>query len=313
MQSKSRMEIKVGYIVAYDYALLKNSLPRVYKAADKIVLAIDKDRKTFTGESYFIEPEFFDWIKQNDPDGKILIYQDQFYVSGFSVEELDTRKRNMLAKFMGEGGWHFQVDADEYFVDFDAIVDEIKSLESKFKNRRVTFRIYWQTIFKATDEGFFLVNDSYENFALVTNFPVYETMRYNHSNENFILNHVALHQSFGRSEKELKQKFRNWSHANDFDTDAYFRFWQSVNRYNYRYFFDFNAVYPGSWMRLKYVMADSIESLLQEMSSAFDLPHREPLQKWQKWLPPVVYHRLKKFSPKANRKLLDRTQSQVSL
>jgi hypothetical protein len=35
--------------------------------------------------------------------------------------ECDTRERNMLAKYMGEGGWHVQIDADEYFADFLSI------------------------------------------------------------------------------------------------------------------------------------------------------------------------------------------------
>jgi hypothetical protein len=32
--------------------------------------------------------------------------------------ENETRERMMIAQRMGEGGWHVQVDSDEYFLDF---------------------------------------------------------------------------------------------------------------------------------------------------------------------------------------------------
>ena len=38
---------QVGFLVSYDYELLKNSLPRVYEESDTIILAIDKERKKF--------------------------------------------------------------------------------------------------------------------------------------------------------------------------------------------------------------------------------------------------------------------------
>jgi hypothetical protein len=288
------MEIKVGYMVAYDYEFLKVSIPTVYSAADKIVLAFDKDRKTFKGKTYSIDSSFFQWLKTMDVDKKIEIYEDAFFVEGLTVEQMDTRTRNLLGKFMGEGGWHFQVDADEYFINFQRVVDDVIKTGKNFKNERVTFRIYWCTIFKRTEKGFFLVDKSFENFALATNYPVYESMRYNHSQQNITLNHVALHQSFGRSEEELENKFRNWSHADDFDPDAYLRFWRSVNQDNYKYIYDFNATHPGHWMRLRYVEAGSLEELMTFIPDHYELPEPEPLHKLKKWIPPVIFNRLKK-------------------
>lgn len=38
-----------------------------------------------------------------------------------STIDLDTRQRNMMAKVMGEGGWHLQIDSDEYPIDFEKL------------------------------------------------------------------------------------------------------------------------------------------------------------------------------------------------
>lgn len=288
------MDIKVGYLVAYDYELLKNSLPTVYADADKIVLAIDKDRKTFAGESFRIEPSFFDWLREIDTEKKIRLYEDAFYVPGMTTAEAETRERNMLGKFMGEGGWHIQIDVDEYFVDFKKLVQELKASKNKYAGKNVTLRIYWCSIFKITAEGYFLIEGGRENFALATNHPVYEQARYNHSNENHTLNHIVLHQSWGRSEEDLAKKLRNWSHSADFDTAAYFRFWKSIDIYNHKYIHNFHPLYPAYWKSLRFVHAAGILDLIKKIPSQYEEEKTSRRQPLKKWIPPVIYNRLVK-------------------
>lgn len=290
------MEIKVGYIVAYDYELLKNSLPTVYKGADKIVVAIDKDRKTFAGGTYTIDPGFFTWLKEVDPQKKITVYEDNFYVPGLTANEADTRERNMLAKKMGEGGWHFQIDVDEYFVNFEGLIEDLKTVESKLHGRKITLQIYCSVLFKTVSEGFFIVDGSSEQFSVATNNPVYTFHRNNGENERYLLNHLILHQSWGRTEDELRRKLENWSHHADFNTDAYFRFWQSVSLDNYKYISDFHPLFPAYWKHLRFVPKQSVADLLQTMpwQNEYAIPSRS--ENLKKWLPPVLYNRLlKKF------------------
>lgn len=289
------MEIKVGYLAAYDYELLKQSLPTVYAEADKIVLSIDKDRTTFAGEPFTVAPSFFTWLKGFDTDNKISLYEDGFYVPGLNTMEAETCQRNMLAKFMGEGGWHIQVDVDEYFPDFPKLISDLRSWEQKSKGTNLTFRAYWRSIFKITEQGYFLIDGSRENFALATNNPVYERARYNHSNQNVTLNHIVLHQSWGRTPEDLLKKLRNWSHNTDFDTEAYFRFWESINVYNYRYFHNFHPVYPEYWKNLAFIEAGSMEDLLKKTPAQYEEEAKQKTHPaMQKWLPPVIYSRLVK-------------------
>lgn len=113
----NKQNIKVGYLVSYDYQLMEYSLPTVYQCSDQIYLAIDKNRKTWRGNTYELPNTFFEWIKGVDKENKIHIYEDSFYFSNISPMELETRERNLLANFMGSGGWHIQIDVDEYFLD----------------------------------------------------------------------------------------------------------------------------------------------------------------------------------------------------
>ena len=63
------VKIKVGIPVSYDYRLLEYSLPRVYPYTDAICLAIDKERKTWKGNSYQLPDTFFTWLRTFDTAG----------------------------------------------------------------------------------------------------------------------------------------------------------------------------------------------------------------------------------------------------
>ncbi|HUC79693.1 MAG TPA: hypothetical protein VMR70_02210 [Flavisolibacter sp.] len=290
------MEIKVGYLIAYDYKYLKQSLPTVYAHADKITVALDKNRKTFAGETFTVDPSFFTWLKEFDTQRKISLYEDEFFVPGMTTQAIEIRVRNMLAQKMGEGGWHIQVDADEYFVDFKSLVLDLKEAEKKYKNQKVSIRVYWYTIFKITSEGYFLIDNTYEAFALATNYPIYEQGRYNHSIENVSLNHMVLHQSWGRSEEELSKKLRNWSHNADFDTAKYFEFWKSVSIANYNYIYDFHPFFRDYWRRLKFIQGKSIDDLIAQVPSRLPDTQRPVFHRLQRWLPPVIFTKLQKLN-----------------
>ena len=64
-------KIQVGFLLSYDYIKLKNSIPPVYKEADGIFIAIDKDMRTWSGATFEVDPAFYDWLKEIDVDNKI--------------------------------------------------------------------------------------------------------------------------------------------------------------------------------------------------------------------------------------------------
>ena len=85
-------KIQVGFLVSYDYDLLKFAIPALYEDSDTIFLAIDKNRKTWKGENFDISPDFFEWIKTYDPNNKIVLFEEEFYISRQTPMECEIRE-----------------------------------------------------------------------------------------------------------------------------------------------------------------------------------------------------------------------------
>lgn len=257
----SNPAIKVGYLVSYDYNYLKYSLPTVYKEADIIVLAIDKDRKTWRGETFEIAPSFFEWVKEYDIDHKVKIYEDSFFQAELTAMECETRERKMLTQFMGHGDWHVQIDSDEYILDFKSVVAYLKSLDIKVKTLVYAEMV---TIFKQDANDFFMI-DKNDRFPLATNEPIHLGGRnLQQLEKNIYTKFKVLHQSWGRTEEELSQKLRNWGHRTDFNTEAYFNLWKAINKDTYKYIQNFHPLDFYSWKSLVHVEAKDIPELIEK-------------------------------------------------
>jgi hypothetical protein len=66
-------KIHVGFLLSYDYDKLKLSIPPVYKAADRIFLAIDENLNTWSGNKFEIDDSFFKWLDEFDTEKKVEI------------------------------------------------------------------------------------------------------------------------------------------------------------------------------------------------------------------------------------------------
>lgn len=281
--------IKVGFLVSYDYEYLKTSLPLVYAQADIIALAIDKNRETWSGEKIEIDPAFFAWLKEIDTDNKIQIYEDVFRIPELSNMECETRERNMLAQFMGKGGWHIQIDADEYFLDFEKFVNTLKILDMSTPTQ-----VYgmWITLYKKDSAGF-LYTDSGEYFPVATNRPLY-TLARRSSNKNIeYTNFKVLHQSWARSEDEIKFKLSNWGHKTDFNVEAYFQFWKAINRYTYKYARSFHPLDSWIWQTLEYVESLDLNTVIAEVKKRIINKEKERKKEEEirikDWIPLAIY------------------------
>ena len=261
--------IKVGFIASYDYEYLKESIPPTYLSADKIYIALDKNRKTWSGKSFEIKEDFFLWLTAFDKDKKIEIYEDDFCVAGISNMENETRERNLLAKKMGEGGWHIQLDTDEYFVNFKEFTHFLKNiLVQDIYNE--PFCVYTQlvTLYKKTKSGFLYIKSG-EVAPIATRHPVYTKAR---AIDQGVLytNFEIIHQSWGREEEEIQEKLANWGHKEDFDIQSYFNFWRVCDEYNYKCYNNFNPVDQRLWKQLELGKAESIQQFISEYNASID-------------------------------------------
>jgi len=262
--------IKVGYLLSYDYKFIFNSLKQVYDFSDKIYICYDKDGKTWAGNDFTIPQHVFDDLKNLDHSNKITFYSDTFYVEGMSTIDLDTRQRNMLAKQMGEGGWHLQIDSDEYPVDFEKLTSFLKKhkyLLNKPEKTPVNFFVNFVTLFKQTEDGFFVISPYTEACFLITNVPVYVNARLPKNEYYLRLDFNNIHQSWARSTEEIHQKVNNWGHNNDFDTQHFLNRWDNLNVDNYTDFKNFHPLAPDHWKELIFVKAKNTEDFIKNFEA----------------------------------------------
>ena len=254
-------KIHVGFLLSYDYDLLKLSLPPVYKTADRIFLAVDKELRTWKGQKFTIETEFYTWLKEFDIDNKIEIYEDDFYRPELSTLENDTRERTMLSQKMGIGNWLIQVDSDEYFIDFEKFVHDLRKYDSYLdhpEKNKIQIFAFWLIIYKYTENGILYI-DKPQKSVFATNYPNYKNAR--RTNERVIyLDSLVLHESVARSEEQLRFKLENWSHNVDVNKD-FLNKWISVNENNYQEMTDFYYIEPERWKKLSYFPTNKIQEI----------------------------------------------------
>ncbi|GGA88903.1 hypothetical protein GCM10008015_31800 [Flavobacterium palustre] len=219
--------IKVGYLVSYDYNMLMTSVRQLYSYVDKIVVAIDKDYKTWSGNSFIIPDSFFDEIKAFDTKNIIEFYFDNFYISSLTPMDCEIRERNLVLKKLGRG-WKIQLDVDEYVYDFEVVSKYLKkywylTLFPKFTPLCFTGKLV--TLFKEVENGYVFI-DNDERFPFITNQNFNTHSRRNIHIKNFYSNISVIHQSWARGERDIKIKVENWGHRDDFNTKDYIQFWK---------------------------------------------------------------------------------------
>jgi len=273
---------KVGFCVAYDWELLKKSVPRVYERADTICFSIDKNRKSWSGVSYvFDETAFQKFLLEVDVEKKIRVYEDDFALPNLSPIENDNRQRNLMGKYMGEGGWHIQIDSDEYFLDFKGFTEYLCSIHRNPlpTQKPINVSVGLIPLIKKLDTGYIYIqfDKNIETAPFATNQPIYRAARRN-EHFNHIGPFIVIHETWARAEQELYHKIQNWGHRDDFNKESYFKIWQSIDEYNYLYVKDFHPIEPSVWPALGYCKGSSIDEFITNFSVSF------PLSKFQLFL-----------------------------
>lgn len=260
-----RGKIQVGYLVSYDYEMLKNSLPSVYNEADTVFLAIDKNRKTWKGESFNIEDSFFEWLTTFDSDNKVELFEENFYVPELSAMECEVRERKMLSEKMGIGNWLIQVDSDEYFVDFKKFITDLRKYDSYLINpekRPIQIGAFWLNLYKYTNDGILYV-DKPHKLVVATNFPNYKWGRQTKQRVIYT-NTILLHETLSRTEEGIKFKIENWGHSHEVNNDFLDK-WKKVNENNYKEFSNFYYIEPERWKKLGYFPTKTLNEIKQYM------------------------------------------------
>lgn len=261
------VKIKVGYLLSYDYDMFLTSVKQLYDHVDKIVVGIDKDFRTWSGNTFNIEKSFFNDVDRFDVEKKIHFYYGDFYKPEMTPMQCELREREIILKELGNGGWKIQLDVDEYILNFAALKNYLN------KNRvftwfpaltPITLHAKYITLFKQTANAFLCIPDL--NFPIITNTNSNTFARRNNDNFNQFVNIILMHQSWARTPEEIYKKVMNWGHRDDFDTGGYLNFWNSINDDNYSDFKNFHPLEPKAWPSLQSIPAKDIDQFLSKSS-----------------------------------------------
>jgi len=228
--------IKTGILMAYDYNFIKHSLPVIYGDSDTIVISIDKDRLTWSGNKFDFDEHILDWIKEYDIENKISIYQDKFFIESNSSMQNDTRQRNMTAEYMGLDGWHIQIDVDEVFINFNEFVKYLKYQKKYLNNPKenpIVICAYWVVVIKSIADGFFFDKSTFHSFPVATNYPIYKIARDTLYKRKY-LNYIAVHHTYNRDEEALLFKLLNWSHNAESINKGVIKNWKLLDESNFK-------------------------------------------------------------------------------
>ena len=264
-------KIHVGFLMSYDYEKLKYSIPPVYKDADAIYIALDKEQRTWKGNSFEIDPSFYTWLETFDTEKKITLYKDDFFISQLDTIQNDTRERIMLSEQMGIGNWLVQVDADEIFLDFKNFVNTLRKFDHYLdepKKKPIQIAGFLVNIYKYLDNGILYVNEP-TKVMLATNYPNYKRAR-NTKQRVVYTDNILLHECLSRTEEELKFKLENWGHSHQLN-DEFLPKWKKANETNYKELKNLFYMDPKIWKGLGYLPSRNLDTMKNMVKTQDDL------------------------------------------
>jgi len=268
-------------LISYDAnRFLAQSIKRYYNYVDEIVLGLDKDRITWSGNDFsFDEDSLWSELSQIDGEGKVSIIEEDFHQSSIAIEN-DNYERNFL-KEQCSHDWIFSFDADEVLVNAKDFFLNFCPLVERYYNK-TDLCMTWATPYKVVEDtegnshtlmiantddspffgenqGFVTSKDSTFTYARWTDTSG--------AGGNRLLSPlVALHWSLCRPDNELHEKINNIGHSDLVEQDPFYQIWTQVNWENYHELENFKTSGLGEqqWPTLFAVPSEQVESYITQ-------------------------------------------------
>lgn len=258
-------------LISYDADMLISSISSYYPYVDEIILGVDEDRISWSGNRFFFnEAKLWSELAKLDTQSKIVVIEDNFHRSSIPIEN-DTHERNFL-KQQCSHDWVFSFDADEilinakeFFIDFCPIVQDYDDVELLFT---------WFLMYKQLPEGMLLIADETGNSVFkkdVQGFSAHRdlgTFTYcrwtNHPKK--ILSPLAIkHYSFCRTDSELDIKINNFGHSVESKQDPFYTIRSNITAQNYKQLKNFKTSNMGpQWPTLALVSDADLDMFLRQ-------------------------------------------------
>lgn len=269
MQKKS-----VISLISYDAEYLPNSIASYYNYVDEIVLGLDKDRITWSKNSFsFDESSLWQQLKSIDTDNKISVVEENFHQSDVAIEN-DNYERNFL-KEQCSNDWIFSFDADEYLVNAKEFFYDFCPLVERYI-KKADICMTWATPYKQIDDTLLVIAEHDgtpffgENQGIATHKNnTYTYARWSNisaSGSNRILSPlVAIHWSLCREKTALHEKIHNIGHSDIVENDPFYSIWDQVTLENYTQLQDFKTSGLGGaqWPRLFAIPVSEVNNYIK--------------------------------------------------
>jgi hypothetical protein len=268
-------------LISYDAKYLPNSIKQYYPYVDEIVLGLDKDRITWSNNSFsFDEESLWNSLKQLDTDNKIVIVEEDFHKSAIAIEN-DNYERNYL-KSQCSNDLIFSFDADEVLLNAKNFFTNFYGIAKDYiKHKDICMT--WATPYKTIDDYTLIIANEDgtpffgENQGIATHkdntFVYARWTDKSASGHNRIMSPlVAIHWSLCRDKEDLHQKIHNIGHSDLVEKDPFYAVWDQVTLDNFETLKNFKTSGLGGaqWPCLVAVPSDSVEDyILQHIDRAY--------------------------------------------
>ncbi len=258
-------------LIAYDANMLIDSIKSYYHYVDEIVLGLDEDRVSWSGNKFtFDEEELWASLEKIDTKNKINVVEHNFHESKIAIEN-DNYERNYL-KAQCTYDWIFSFDADEvlvnpkeFFIDFLPIVERYSKnadllftwylpykqfIHEKTNSETGEVTVLHDVLVIANEDGSFF-NKDIQGFVTDKG-NTYTYCRWTENQKKIMTPLAIIHWSFCRKDEDLELKSRNFGHSDKTDDDPFYHNHKLVTLDNYAQLRNFKTSGFGQhqWPRL---------------------------------------------------------------
>ena len=263
-------------LISYDAAYLPESISKYYNYVDEIVLGLDKNRTTWSGNSFsFDEDKLWSDLSAIDGDSKISIIEEDFVKSKVAIEN-DNYERNFL-KTQCSNDWIFSIDADEYLINTKDFFYNYCPLVERYYNK-TDICMTWATPYKTIDNTTLVIANEDgtpffgENQGMTTSKD--STFTYARWTDKSAAGHnrlmsplVAIHWSLCRDKDALHEKINNIGHSDLVENDPFYQIWNQVTLENYEELHNFKSSGLGTaqWPILRAIPSDEVTNYIDNI------------------------------------------------
>lgn len=250
-------------LLAYDADLIEESISSYVGIVDELLVGLDESRETWSGQKFELAPGIMPRLCAIS--NKVRIVEDMYFVPGLSPLDNDTRERNMLAAHSPDTNWFVSLDSDEILINADSFRGFLTQCrpDACVMGRAIT-------VYKECSDSYLVIgkNGQIDLSPIPLATDVCESFiaaRYT-KQERVMSPALVLHFTWARSEAELRRKFANWGHRDDFNTDEHLKLWMEADDTTASRYKNFHPLSPEAWPELIVVPKNALKSISEEIA-----------------------------------------------